>query len=196
MVPVRNLGLRKYKVGRKFLNKLCHSVYGWVEQNTIGFINLVLGADHLTLEGGGGGVWWVISGQKEFFFIAILWAGYFFPFFPLSFLLHLCWMQFFSSDKCFQEFFFKITRPSFCRKLQNKLRVFAARFTVAWDRGFSAFPANRQRQEVSWPRPCRRLCGLRFAFVWLDLALEVSDLQQGFPHPKHHNLRFEKNTTF
>ena len=26
----------------------------WNKLNTIGFINLVLGADHLTLEGGGG----------------------------------------------------------------------------------------------------------------------------------------------
>ena len=32
MVPVRNLGLRKYKVGRKFLNKLCRCVYAGVEQ--------------------------------------------------------------------------------------------------------------------------------------------------------------------
>ena len=38
---------------------------------------------------------------------------------------------------------------SFCRKLQNKLHVFVAGFTVASDRGFLAFPANRERQEVS-----------------------------------------------
>ena len=73
---------------------------------------------------------------------------------------------------------------SFCRKLQNKLHIFVARFTVASDWGFLAFPANRERQEVSWPRPCRWVCCSRFAFVWPDLALAVSDLQQGFLHPK------------
>ena len=53
-----------------------------------------------------------ISGQQEFFILPIWWAGYFFPFFPISFLLHLCCMQFFPSDKRLQEFFFKITpRP-------------------------------------------------------------------------------------
>ena len=47
-----------------------------------------------------------------FEFQAIWWAGYFSPFFPISFLLHLCCMQFFSSDKHLQEIFFKITHPS------------------------------------------------------------------------------------
>ena len=37
----------------------------------------------------------MISGHQEFFFLAIWLAGIFFPFFPISFLLHLCCMQFF-----------------------------------------------------------------------------------------------------
>ena len=55
----------------------------------------------------------VISGHQEFFFLAIWWAGYFFPFFPISFLLHLCCMQFFSSDKRLQKIYFpKSPTPS------------------------------------------------------------------------------------
>ena len=53
---------------------------------------------------------WVISGHQAFF-LAIWWAGYFFPFFPISFLLHLCCMQFFSSDKSLQEIFFQNHPP-------------------------------------------------------------------------------------
>ena len=54
----------------------------------------------------------MISGHQEFFFLAIWWAGYFFfPFFPISSLLHLCSMQFFSSDKRLQEFFFQNHPP-------------------------------------------------------------------------------------
>ena len=49
--------------------------------------------------------------SSRIFFLAIWWAGYFFPFFPISFLLHLCCMQFFSSDKRLQEFFFQIDPP-------------------------------------------------------------------------------------
>ena len=62
-----------------------------------------LEADHLTLERGRGRV---ISGRQEFFFQQSGGQDIFFPFFPISFLLHLCCMQFFSSDKCLQEFFF------------------------------------------------------------------------------------------
>ena len=36
----------------------------------------------------------------------------FFPFFPISFLLHLCCMQFFSSDKRLQEIFFQNYPPT------------------------------------------------------------------------------------
>ena len=54
---------------------------------------------------------WVISGHQEFFFLAIWWAGYFFPFFPISSLLHLCCMQFSSSDKRLQEIFFQNYPP-------------------------------------------------------------------------------------
>ena len=46
------------------------------------------------------GVGWVISGHQEFFFSSNLVGRIFFSlFFPISFLLHLCCMQFFSSDK-------------------------------------------------------------------------------------------------
>ena len=70
------------------------------------FYALHLGADHLTLEGGG-----VISGHQEYFFLGIWWAGYFSPFFPISFLLLLCRMQFFSSDKRLQEICFQNHPP-------------------------------------------------------------------------------------
>ena len=53
----------------------------------------------------------MISGHQEFFFLAIWWAGYFFPFFPISSLLHLCSMQFISSDKRLQELFFQNHPP-------------------------------------------------------------------------------------
>ena len=55
---------------------------------------------------------------------------------------------------------------------------------VASDWGFSAFPANRERQEITWPGPCRQVRGLRFTCVRLDHASEVSNLPQGFLHPK------------
>ena len=52
-----------------------------MEQNTIGFINLVLGADHLTLEGGGGGEvgdFW----SSRIFFSSNLVGRIFFSLFP------------------------------------------------------------------------------------------------------------------
>ena len=56
---------------------------------SVRFYALHLGADHLTLEGEGGAV---ISGHQEYFFLAIWWAGYFFPFFShklsITFVLH------------------------------------------------------------------------------------------------------------
>ena len=52
-----------------------------------------LGADHLTLEGEGGvGDFW----SSRIFFSSKLVGRIFFPFFPISFLLHLCCMQFFA----------------------------------------------------------------------------------------------------
>ena len=48
----------------------------------------------------------MISGHQEFFFQQSGGQDIFFPFFPISFLLHLCCMQFFSSDKRLQEIFF------------------------------------------------------------------------------------------
>ena len=48
---------------------------------------------------------------SKIFFLATWWVGYFFTAVQEFFLLQLCWMQFFSSDKRLQEFFFKITHP-------------------------------------------------------------------------------------
>ena len=49
--------------------------------------------------------------SSRIFFSINLVGRIFFPFFPISFLLHLCCMQFFSSEKRLQEIFFKITPP-------------------------------------------------------------------------------------
>ena len=53
----------------------------------------------------------MISGHQEFFFLAIWWAGNFFPCFShklsITFVLH----AFFSSDKPLQEFFFSNHPP-------------------------------------------------------------------------------------
>ena len=65
-----------------------------------------LGADHLTLRGGGG-----ISGHQEFFSSNLVDRLFFSLYFPISFLLHLCCMQFFSSDKYLQEIFFQNHPP-------------------------------------------------------------------------------------
>ena len=54
--------------------------------------------------------------------------------------------------------------------------------------GFSAFPANRERLEITWPVRWRQVCSLRFTFVRLDHVLEVSDLPQRFLHPKTSQL--------
>ena len=48
------------------------------------------------------------------------------------------------------------------------------------DWGFSAFPVNGERQEVTWSGPCRQVSCLMFTFVRLDHVPEVSDLPQGF----------------
>ena len=53
----------------------------------------------------------MISGHQEFFSSNLV-GSIFFPFFPISFLLHLCCMQFFSSDECLQEFFFQNHPPT------------------------------------------------------------------------------------
>ena len=45
----------------------------------------------------------MISGRQEFFFSNLVGRVFFSLFFPISFLLHLCCMQFFSSDKRLQE---------------------------------------------------------------------------------------------
>ena len=60
--------------------------------------------------GWGGGVvcgWFLVI--KNLFFLAIWWAGYFFP---LSFLLHLYACNFFLPTSACRKFFFKITHPS------------------------------------------------------------------------------------
>ena len=48
----------------------------------------------------------MISGHKEFFFLAIWWAGYFFPFFSRKLSITLVLHAIFSSDKRLQEIFF------------------------------------------------------------------------------------------
>ena len=53
----------------------------------------------------------LISGHQEFFFQQSGGYDIFFPFFPVSFLLHLCCMQFFSSDKRLQKIFFQNHPP-------------------------------------------------------------------------------------
>ena len=63
---------------------------------------VLLGADHFTLGGEGVGDFW---SSIIFFPSNLVGRIFFFPFFPMSFLLHLCCMQFSSSDKRFQEFF-------------------------------------------------------------------------------------------
>ena len=54
----------------------------------------------------------VISGHQEFFFLAIWWAGYFFPFFShklsITFVLHAI---FFFRQALAENFFSKITHP-------------------------------------------------------------------------------------
>ena len=47
-----------------------------------------------------------------------------------------------------------------------------------------------------WPGPCRQVCRLRFTFVWLDHVPELSDLLQGFLHPKTSNPTFVKEYDF
>ena len=49
--------------------------------------------------------------SSRIFFLAIWWVGYFFPFFPISFLLHLRCMQLFSPDKRLHEIFFQNHPP-------------------------------------------------------------------------------------
>ena len=49
----------------------------------------------------------MISGQQEFFFIAIWWAGYFFPVFSHKLSITSGCTQFFFSDKSLQEIFFQ-----------------------------------------------------------------------------------------
>ena len=46
------------------------------------------------------------------------------------------------------------------------------------------FGISRERQEVTWPGHCHQVCALRYTFVPLDHAPELSDLQQGFLHFK------------
>ena len=50
----------------------------------------------------------------------------------------------------------------------------------------SAFPANRERQEVTWSGPCRQVRGL----------IEVHVLPQGFFSTLKHNPTFEKKYDF
>ena len=56
----------------------------------------------------------MISGHKDFFFSSKQSGGQdiFSLFFPISFLLQLCYMQIFSSDKLLQEMFFQNHPPA------------------------------------------------------------------------------------
>ena len=67
-------------------------------------------------------------------------------------------------------------------QVQNWL-LSITKYQRPWDWELSAFPANRERQEITWAGPCRQVCGLRVTFVRLVHAPEVSDLTQGFLHP-------------
>ena len=67
--------------------------------------------------------------------------------------------------------------------LKKNLRACLQRIETLRSR-FSAFPANRKRQEVTWLVSCCQVCSLRFTFIRLDHAPEVSDLPQGFLHSK------------
>ena len=65
------------------------------------------------------------------------------------------------------------------------------------DWGFAAFPASGKREEVTWLVPWRQDCGLRFTFVRLDHAPEVSDLPARFLHSKtSHSHVWEKILLF
>ena len=55
--------------------------------------------------------------------------------------------------------------------------------TLIKSRLFFGVPANRESQEVTWLVPCRQLCGLRFTFVWLDNAVDISEVSQGLLWP-------------
>ena len=59
---------------------------------------------------------------------------------------------------------------------------------------FSEFPANRERQEVTWPNSRRQVRGLKFAFRREKGGFQVSHLPQGFfafilKHVKHVNIK-------
>ena len=60
---------------------------------------------------------------------------------------------------------------------------------------FRHFPATRERQEVTWPGPCRQVCCLTFTFVPLDHAPEVI-YRKVFCTLRHHNPTFEKKYDF
>ena len=55
--------------------------------------------------------------------------------------------------------------------------------TLIKSRLFFGVPANRESQEVTWLVPGRQLCGLRFTFVWLDNAVDISEVSQGLLWP-------------
>ena len=74
----------------------------------------------------------MISGHQEFSFLAIWSAGYFFPFFPINFLLHLCCMQFFSSDKRLQEIIFQNHPPPPPQELNGRPLLIATRITFPY----------------------------------------------------------------
>ena len=90
--------------------------------------------------------------SSRIFFLAIWWVGYFFPFFPISFLLHLCCMQLFSPDKRLQEFFFSKS-PTPAWRVKWSAPKLPCSSTSSW--ASLLFRAARASQ-VTWSK--RRSC--------------------------------------
>ena len=82
---------------------------------------------------------------------------------------------------------------NFCSRPSSSHLIAKILLTVAYDCRKKArletlrsrfFGISREPQEVTWPVRWREVCSLRFTFVRLDHVLAVSDLPQGFSHPK------------
>ena len=86
--------------------KISLIISSWFFADWLNLVSSHLGADHLTLEGGGG--WFLVI--KNFFFLAIWWAGYF-PFFPSAFYYISAACNFFLPTSACRKVFFKITHP-------------------------------------------------------------------------------------
>ena len=65
-----------------------------------------------------------------------------------------------------------------------------SRFYISWH----CPGGNGERHELTWPVPCRQNLGLRITFVQHEHAVEVSDVLQGFLHPKKSQPRVWEET--